>query len=395
MNNQERHTTTPKRRSWLGRVIHITGSSFMWGVTLVASLGLLVSAWGGQINPEGNGRFGVIVMTLPFWIPVMLVTLCVNAVFFKRQALMSGIVLAMCLPRVCDIYPVGIGINGERADEHGRSWTLMTYNCAALIDLTEEYLGGLNPTYRIIMDANADLVCLQECDGIEPREYVHIDSAQVDSLSARYPYLIQDDINRMALLSRYPARELKLSHRGYDRGDGEIAAYEIDMGKDRQLLLVSVHLQSIGLTDADKQFYGELTEPSTIEQAEERNGARSLVGRIRTDLASKLSMAGQHRARQARLLASYIERYGRDNVIVCGDFNDVPGCYTLTLLESLGLRQVYSAVGRGYMATFNRDKLWFRIDHVMWRGNLIPRDIKRIESKTSDHYPVITRFVWR
>ncbi len=41
------------------------------------------------------------------------------------------------------------------------------------------------------------------------------------------------------------------------------------------------------------------------------------------------------------------------NVIVCGDFNDVPGCRALRILESAGLTDAYAELGLGPTITFN------------------------------------------
>lgn len=380
----------------LGRLLHITSSGAMWVVTVIISLGLLLSSWGGLIDPETDGRPGVVVMTLPGWIPAMLLIFVINMLWFRRQAVVAGVVLALCLPRVADTYPLGLGLRGERAGESDRAWTLLTYNCAGGIDLTGLYKGDVNPTYRVIMDSRADVVCLQEWDGLQPYKGHHLYTSQIDSLRMRYPYIIEGP-DRTIMLSRYPARPIDLDFKGHKSGYGEMAAYKIDMGSGRELVIFNVHLQSIGLTNADKQLYDSLTEPGTIERQvhADAGDAQELLGRVRYELAAKLSAAGRVRAGQAKILAKYIKEYGQQNVIVCGDFNDVPGCYTLGVLESLGLRQVYSAVGRGYMSTFNRNKFWFRIDHVLWRGDMWPRGITRKVTPTSDHYPVMTRFVWK
>ena len=69
---------------------------------------------------------------------------------------------------------------------------------------------------------------------------------------------------------------------------------------------------------------------------------------------------------------------------------------TLKRLESIGMvhREVYPEVGMGYMSTYNRNRFWFRIDHVLYRGNLRPVSMERGKTASSDHYPLLTTFVF-
>lgn len=387
--------TTPKRKFSFSRMARITGSGVMWFVTAIIAVGLMLSSWGGLVDAERHGFFGVVVLSLPIWVPLMIVVFVINVMWFKRQAVVCGLTLAMCLPTVFDVFPAGLGLRGLRPGEKELSWTMMTYNCACGVDQSGQYIGDINPTYRIIRDTAADVVCLQEWDVLAPQRYIHLYSEQIDSLRLIYPYIIEGP-DRMLLLSHFPARQLNMGYDGDEENPGEMTAYELDMGHGHMLTVISVHLQSIGLTVEDKQFYGELTRPGEIDEyAGSLSEARRTVGRIRANLVSKLDMAGRARARQAQKVVKFIRSCDSENIILCGDFNDVPGCYTMRAFESLGLRQVYSVIGRGYLPTFNRDRFLFRIDHMLWRGDLMPRSIYRINDKASDHYPLVTRWVWK
>jgi endonuclease/exonuclease/phosphatase (EEP) superfamily protein YafD len=92
-------------------------------------------------------------------------------------------------------------------------------------------------------------------------------------------------------------------------------------------------------------------------------------------------------------MVQFIKRFGGKNVIVCGDFNDVPGCYTMRQLEGQELKDVYGTIGLGYMNTYFHNRFYFCIDHVMYRGNITPINIRRDKIDLSDHYPLFTTFV--
>ncbi|MBP3535598.1 MAG: endonuclease/exonuclease/phosphatase family protein, partial [Muribaculaceae bacterium] len=115
--------------------------------------------------------------------------------------------------------------------------------------------------------------------------------------------------------------------------------------------------------------------------------------RVRKQLIDKLYGAFSHRAWQAKMLRSYIEQLGGD-AIVCGDFNDIPGCRTIHILEQIGMKDAYSELATGPTITFNAPHFYFRIDHVLWRGNFRAVDIERGNVASSDHYPLLTTFVW-
>jgi endonuclease/exonuclease/phosphatase (EEP) superfamily protein YafD len=108
----------------------------------------------------------------------------------------------------------------------------------------------------------------------------------------------------------------------------------------------------------------------------------------------KLAAANLVRTEQVDTLIAGIHSIGGPNVIVCGDFNDVPGCTSLRNLTSIsGLKQVYPEVCCGPTYTFNTNRFYFRIDHVLYRGDLKPVEMVRGDIRCSDHYPLLTTFL--
>ena len=56
------------------------------------------------------------------------------------------------------------------------------------------------------------------------------------------------------------------------------------------------------------------------------------------------------------------------------------------------MRDAWSETGRGYAYTFNRHNLPYRIDHIMYRGDLEAVAAQRLEGGSSDHYPLMVTF---
>mgnify|MGYP002515340993 CR=1 FL=1 len=373
-----------RRRPWWHHVLSV----FMGIVTCTVALATIISAWAGTIDPEDLPVAGVCVMVLPILAPILLAVFVLDIFWWRRSAVIAGVALAVCLPRILSVYPLSWPSGPLPEGDKSRTWTLLSYNCAEWLDLDKKYPNDINPALSYILKTNADIVCIQEADYLCVEHSVRITSKQIDSISRRYPYIIFNDHNQL-LLSKHPADALPL---GYDRkryGNGDIAGYRIHIN-GHVLTIFNIHLQSIGLTDDDKELYSGLTGSSNHPATMVENPLQ----RVRTDLVSKLSAANVMRARQVKRLVQYIRKFGGINCVVCGDFNDVPGCFALSQIEDQGLRQVYPAVGLGYMHTYNRNSMYFRIDHVLWRGNFVPHSIERGDIRNSDHYPLFTTFVW-
>lgn len=348
-------------------------------INLAAGLGLLASCYAGCIDPVRLPFASLAAMAVPLFAVLMPVLLVLDLIWWRKTAILAAACIALCMPPLLDNFPV----NPVKPEAKGRTWTLMTYNASSLMDLNGRYEGNLNPALAYIIERDADVVCLQEVCFIHQFERFHITRAQVDTLFARYPYrIIRDDF--MTVLSKFPLKPLPVDGTGRDvPGYAELAACRLDVyGHD--ITLFNVHLQSYNLTDSDKQVYRRMTS------LDRNTGASS----IKHSIVDKIACAGVERSGQTEALIRAIAKYGGHNTVVCGDFNDVPGCRSLRRLQECGLRQVYAEVGNGYMRTFNRNRMYFRIDHVLWRGDFVPVDIVRDTLTCSDHYPLVTTFAF-
>lgn len=147
-----------------------------------------------------------------------------------------------------------------------------------------------------------------------------------------------------------------------------------------------MHLQSIGLNDDDKELFRDLTE-GEVE-------GRRKMSRVKHQLLGKLSHAFKERAKQARLLRSQIDSIGIENVIVAGDFNDIPGCFALRELCRDDFRNAFTDAGCGPTITYHANRFYFHIDHVVYRGNMKAIGYRRGNCPNSDHYPVTVTFRW-
>jgi orotate phosphoribosyltransferase len=102
--------------------------------------------------------------------------------------------------------------------------------------------------------------------------------------------------------------------------------------------------------------------------------------------------SGSQLARLGEYYARAIEgAFGTDFDVLFGPaYKGIPLCAA----TAMKLSDVY---GQNLTFTYNRNRLYFRIDHVLYRGALRAVNVRCEHSGTgshSDHYPLLTTFVW-
>lgn len=181
------------------------------------------------------------------------------------------------------------------------------------------------------------------------------------------------------IYSRYPLRNI-----GIDNWLGTSACLqcvEVDID-GTPLTLFNVHLQSLQLNTADRELYGSITRKPTTHKLEN----------ARYGMVAKLSTAMRERGYQAHKLRQYIDSIGGDNIIVTGDFNDIEDCYAQRVIEGKTLRSAFSSVGFGPTMTYNANRFYFNIDHILYGGSVKAMAYHVGKSRSSDHYPIIGTF---
>lgn len=357
-------------------------------INVAGGAALAFTALAGELNPQSHPVTVIATMTFPAWVLIAFVILLADFFFLRKWCVFMAACFAVSLPLAFTVLPVNFD-RGEVPEELSRQeWTLLSYNISNYKDLTNEYPGDVNPSLTYILKTDADVVVLPEGRYLTPGAQFHIAQPQLDSIHERYPNIIigQD----ITLLSKFPAREVHLNsfpRQAYlgEKGHSKAACFMVDI-HNVPTAIFGVHMKSLGLTSDDKMLYKDFTRGQGIT-------SRSEISEAKNDIISKIAAANVERAAQIDALILEIDSINCPNTIVCGDFNDTPGCYSLNMLGKAGFREVYPLVGNGYMFTYNRDRLLFQIDHVLFRGKMRPWSQIRGNLKISDHYSLLTTFI--
>lgn len=364
----------------------------------MVALVTVASAYGGTVNPDVTTIPAVLAMTFPGWLILTVILLVVSLVFYRKSSLIQLITVIVTLPAILTVAPLNLMSPKLTAAEKERTFTFMTYNTFDLTDWTrldegpwererwqrEAEAGAVNKTISTIIKAQPDLMCAQEMVSILSPElylsWLHFTEEQADTLGRMLPY--RCGVMSELVLSRFPLKQIELRQPKSPCGIFCGATTEIF---GQKILVVCVHLESIGLSDQDKALFKELTEGEARTKKDLR--------RVKSQLLSKLSVAFKERASQARLLREQIDSLGIENVIIAGDFNDITGCYAMRELCGDDFKTAFGEAGKISLPTYHANRFYFHIDHILYRGNLRAVSYRRIRAPYSDHYPVVSTFL--
>lgn len=227
----------------------------------------------------------------------------------------------------------------------------------------------------VLVSKNADIVCLQE---VYARKNIDKMAAQLKGKTG-YPHmqlfrLVPERNYGMLILSRHPIVEK--GRIDFPGNTGNMAVFaDIQVGS-KTLRVYNVHLQSIRFRKTDYNF----VNGSDKEQGSNLEQGKGLLQRMR-DAYGK-------RAEQADAVAAHIKTCEMQNVLVCGDFNDVPLSYAYHTV-SAELNDAFSEAGSGLERTYLGPFPSFRIDYI-----LSSKSLGFLSYNSSDEIPGDHKLLW-
>lgn len=351
---------------------------FWIGFNILIGTLAVFCGYGGDIDPEVMPIAGPALLTFPVWYFLTAALLIINLFLCRPLSLVNIATVLIALKPFLVFCPLNFGKHELTPEQEPYAFKIMSYNTYSFFDANAPD-STYNRTMREVLNSGADALVLLEYENIGSLSKF-VPEVQIDSLHTLYPYFERGSVGTV-MFSKRPILHIQPPENHPSRGSIEIFRTQV---KNRPINIFAVHLESFGLDNHDKQVYKEFTDKTT---------SRAEIESMRQILIGKLYQAFRNRGYQACLLREYAENLG-GNSIICGDFNDVAGCRVIKTLEEAGFTDVYSTVGLGPTVTFNDPYFFFRIDHVLWRGDFKPVKIERGNVPSSDHYPFLTTFVW-
>ena len=354
------------------------------GLTIALALVMITSAWGGLVSPLHSRVIPLLTLAMPFIFILNIMALVVLLVFKNRNmCLVIFAALLISWPGLRTICPLNFSHDEAEAENTFRVMTFNVFNFGPY----DPSNTSPSESMRYILDQDADFVLLQE--GSQERDYLRLSNTKMmrDELERKYPY--HSDGNRdLVILSKYPydvTDEIGSDDRTHHYN---IKAFDIKLPQGKQLRIINTHLHNTGISQDGREYYEGLTK-NRINQ-----DAKAELRTIKHSLLDKLDQSFKIRASEARELRQLIDN-GPANVILCGDFNDTPSSYSYRTIKGDDMSDSYVDCGLGLTYTFHKYRMFFKIDHIMYRGNLKAVSWQRDKMGDSDHYPQLVTFEWK
>ena len=357
--------------SRIARWVMLTGTGFLYLFTVLAG-------YAGFIDPEAWALPSMLALVfLPLFVASVLITIGWNIYNYRSPMSIAGdIVFVLLIYPFIQVFPFG---STKLKYPNEKLLTVMSYNSFYCND-TEYKNPVRSRTIDYIITNNPDIVCLQELYSIDVAQtHGKATPIQINRVKELYPYRYEPGSRELVILSHYPITPIE--------GDSgklffQYQAVRVDVN-GTPVTVVNVHLPSFGLSDEERQVVKQMKQGT--------QGISNSAGEMKNTIYGKLSKAFATRAQAARVIRNLCDTVKGD-LIVCGDFNDVPGSYAYRIVKGDDLIDAYRETKTGYTSTFNAYMMYFHIDQMFYRGNLRALSFQRGNVKSSDHYPIEVTF---
>lgn len=342
-------------------------------VNLAVALVLIGCAYSPLLPPATLPLLSLAGLAFPFALAGNILFIIAWFLVRRRYAWLSVIACFLCMPQIRAFVPFNVDHQKAPSD----AIKLVSYNILST-NLTPSTANRDNPLITYLEECGADIICLQEFPFASLNS-----SAKAKKLLADYPYRSYDvskdgemAANFLCCLSKYPI----LSVEKLDIGSTSNGCTKYRILHDTDTIVVyNCHLQSNQLDTNDKSAYEQLL-------------AKPQKDNIKTDetktLVKKLRDASVKRAEQADIILADVCQETSPYIIVCGDYNDSPISYTRRQLTAK-LDDAFIGSGNGPGISYNRNKMYYRIDHILHSSAFESYACKVDHTvKISDHYPI-------
>lgn len=361
--------------------------SLLLGVNILAAVITVTSAYGGIFDPQLTILPALLSMLLPgILIGDLLLILIDFASLRGRWSLIIVASWLVSLSPLLDYSPVNLSSRKLTPEEEEKTFTLLTYNVLHLYDFRGEIdTLSRNATLDYILSTDADIVSMQELEAVQTWPLWKITPEQISELEQRYPYRAVNASYELTVLSRYPFTQVHLDMP--EEHAIRMALFRFDI-KGETVHLFNVHLESIGLSMADKTLYEDLFKKAPQSE----RALKRRVKEVKSHLISKLAVAFRKRAEQAELIRHTIDSIG-GNFIVAGDFNDIQDSYAVRTILGDDMHDAYADRALGPCITYHGNRFYFRIDQMLYGGDLEAVSCRRGNIYSSDHFPLMGEFL--
>jgi endonuclease/exonuclease/phosphatase family metal-dependent hydrolase len=309
-----------------------------------------------------------ILSVLTLFLPLMLI---LNLIFFgywviqfKRQMLLSGIVLLLGITFITKFYKFSETNTPIEEDD----FIVMSYN-VRLFNLYDWIDRDVSLSISdFIKEQTPDVLCVQEFSN----------QNNVDFRVYKHKYVFIEGKNTklgQAIFSKYP-----IVNQGvipFPNSTNNAIYADIKRGKDT-IRVYSIHLQSIKITP-------DVHEIDENIQGVSQDKSKRMFRRMSSSFTSQQKQAEIIKKHKAD--CSY-------PLIICGDLNNSPFSFVYRSVKG-DLNDAFEESGSGFGSTYNFKYFPARIDYIFTDKKF---EVKQFSSfpnfKNSDHFPIVARLAF-
>ena len=337
-------------------------------VILFFNIVLTVLTFVAYILPFLAPKFFPILSVLTLFLPLMLI---LNLLFFgywviqfKRQMLLSGIVLLLGITFINKFYKFSeTNLPIEEDDFIVMSYNVRLFN---LYDWIERDVSLSISDF--IKEQTPDILCIQEFSN----------QNEVDFRIYKHKYVFIEGKNTklgQAIFSKYP-----IVNEGvipFPNSTNNAIYADIKRGKDT-IRVYSMHLQSIKITP-------DVHEIDENIQGVSQDKSKRMLRRMSRSFTSQQNQA------------EIIKKHKADctyPLIICGDLNNSPFSFVYRSVRG-DLNDAFEEAGSGFGSTYSFKYYPARIDYIFTDKKF---EVKQFNSfpnfRSSDHFPIVTRLAF-
>ena len=313
--------------------------------------------------PKAFPFLSVLTLILPLFLVINGLFFIYWIIQFKRQLLLSGIVLLIGITFINKFYK----FSGTDLPESEDDFTVMSYN-VRLFNLFN-WLNVKDIPEKIqdfINDQNPDILCIQEYSTsskkIDLRVYKH-----------KYILMLGKKIKTgQAIFSKFPI--INSGNIEFPNSNNNAVFADIKKGKDT-IRVYNMHLESLKIS------------PDVNEINEGKNDIDQLKSE---KIIQRISRAFAAQQQQSELISNHVAAC-QFPVMICGDMNNSAYSYVYRIIRG-NLADSFEAAGEHFGATYNFKYYPARIDYIFVDKSIKIKGFENFsEIKFSDHSPIITR----